>query len=65
MAFDGLHSYLKQELEGFEYHTINYLHMKVLGLEFRLQNTKDAHNTHRSIHVDCKSDLDDEKKKIC
>ena len=38
--------------------------MKVLGLEFRLQNTKDAHNTHRSIHVDCKSDSDDEKKEV-
>ena len=36
--------------------------MKVLGLEFRLQSAKDAHNTHRSIHVDCKSDSDDEKK---
>ena len=38
--------------------------MKVLGLEFRVQNTKDAHNTHRSIHVDCKSDSDDEKKEV-
>ena len=62
LAFDGLHSYLKKELEGFEYYTINYLHMKVLGLEFRLQSAKDAHNIHRSIHVDCKSDSDDEKK---
>jgi hypothetical protein len=25
---------------------------------------KDAHNTHRSIHVDCKSDSDDEKKEF-
>jgi len=38
--------------------------MKVLGLEFRLQSAKDAHNTHRSIHVDCKSDSDDEKKEV-
>ena len=62
LVFDGLRSYLKKELEGFEYYTINYLHMKVLGLEFRLQSAKDAHNTHRSIHVDCKSDSNDEKK---
>ena len=61
MAFDGLRSYLKKELEGFEYYTINYLHMKVLGLEFRLHNAKDAH---RSIHIDCKSDSDDEKKEV-
>ena len=61
LAFDGLRSYLKKELEGFEYHTVNYLHMKVLGLEYRLQNAKDAH---RSIHIDCKSDSDNEKKKF-
>ena len=36
LSFDGLRSYLKKELEGFEYNTVNYLHMKVLGLEFRL-----------------------------
>ena len=63
LAFDGLRSYLKKELEGFEYYTVNYLHMKVLGLVFRLQNAKDSHNTHRSIH-DCKSDSDDEKKEV-
>ena len=63
MAFDGLRSYLKKELEGFEFLTINYLQMKVLGLEFRLQNPKDVHNTHRSnMLVYCKSDSDDEKK---
>ena len=63
LAFDGLRSYLKKELEGFEFLTINYLQMKVLGLEFRLQNPKDVHNTHRSnMLVYCKSDSDDEKK---
>ena len=37
--------------------------MKVLGLEFRLKNAKDAHNTHQSnMHIDCKSNLDDEKR---
>ena len=64
MAFDGLRSYLKEELEGFEFHTVNYLQMKVLGLEFRLHNAKDVHNTHQSIHVDCKYDSDDEKKEV-
>ena len=38
--------------------------MKVLGLEFRLENEKDAHNTHRSIHVDCKSNSNDEKTEV-
>ena len=36
LAFDGLCSYLKKELEGFEYYTVNYLHMKV-NLDSRTQ----------------------------
>ena len=64
LAFDGLLSYLKEELKGFEFFTFNYLQMKDLGLEFRLQNAKDAHNTHRSIHVDYKFDSDNEKKEV-
>ena len=64
MDFDGLRSYLKEKLEGFEYHTVNYLQTKVLGLEFRLQSAKDVHNTHRSIHIDSKSDSDDGKKEV-
>jgi len=64
LAFDGLRSYLKEKLEGFECHTVNYLQIKVLGLEFRLQSAKDAHNTHRSIHIDSKYDSDDEKKEV-
>jgi len=67
LAFNGLRSYLKEKLEGFEYHTINYLQMKVLGLEFKLKNAKDTYKTHRfNTHLlDHDSDSsDDEGKEV-
>ena len=36
LTFNGLRSYLKEKLEGFEYHTVNLLQVKVMGLEFNL-----------------------------
>ena len=38
LAFNGLCSYLKEKLEGFEYHTVNFLQVKVMGLEFKFKN---------------------------
>ena len=32
LAFNGLRSYLKEKLEGFEYHMVNFLQVKVMGL---------------------------------
>ena len=32
LAFNGLRSYLKEKLEGSEYHTINFLQVKVMVL---------------------------------
>ena len=66
LAFNGLRSYLKEKLKGFEYHTVNYLQIKVLGLEFKLKNAKDTHvpipphwsNTHVLDHDS--DSLDDE-----
>ena len=65
LAFNGLRSYLKEKLEGFEYHTINYLQMKVLGLEFKLKNAKDTYKTHRSNRhlLDHDSDSSDDETK--
>ena len=37
LAFNVLHSYLKEKLEGFEYHTVNFLQVKLKGLEFKLK----------------------------
>jgi len=32
LAFVGLHSYLKEKLEGFDFLSVNHLQMKVVGL---------------------------------
>ena len=57
-------SYLKEKLEGFEFLTVNNLQMRAIGLEFKFKNAKDTFETHRSIHVECKSNSDDEKKEV-
>jgi len=54
LAYNGLHSYLKE----------NLLQMRAIGLEFKFKNAKDTFETHQSMHVDCKSNSDDEKKEI-
>ena len=67
LVFNGLRSYLKEKLEGFEYHTVNYLQIKVIGLEFMLKNTKDTYKPHRSnTHIlEHDSDSsDDESKEV-
>ena len=67
LAFSGLHSYLKEKLEGFEYHTVNYLQMEVLGLKYKLKNAKETYKPHQSnTHIlDHDSDSsDDESKEV-
>ena len=67
LAFNGLRSYLKEKLKGFEYHTVNFLQVKVMGLEFKLKNAKDTFKPHRSnTHIiDRDSDSsDDENKEV-
>ena len=38
--------------------------MRTIGLEFKLKNAKNTFETHQSIHLECKSDSDDEKKEV-
>ena len=64
LAYNGLRSYLKEKLDGFDFITVNHLQMRAIGLEFKFKNEKDTLETHQSIHVDCKSDSDDEKKEV-
>ena len=65
LAFNGLCSYLKEKLEGFEYHTVNFLQVKVMSLEFKLKNAKDTFKPHRSnTHIlDHDSDSSDDDSK--
>ena len=65
LAFNGLRSYLKEKLEGFEYHIVNFLQVKVMGLEVKLKNAKDTFKPHRSnTHIlDHDSDSSDDDSK--
>ena len=38
--------------------------MRAIGLEFKFKNAKNIFETDRSIHVECKSDSNDKKKKV-
>ena len=67
LAFNGLRSYLKDKFEGFEYHTVNFLQVKVMGLEFKLKNAKDTFKPHRSnTHIIDRDSYssDDENKEV-
>ena len=67
LAYNGLRSYLKEKLEGFDFVTVNHLQMRAIGVEFKYKNSKDSFKPHRSnTHVvendsDC---LDDEEKGV-
>ena len=42
LAYNGLHSYLKEKLKGFDFITVNHLQMRAIGLEFKFKNAKDS-----------------------
>ena len=64
LAFNGLCSYLKEELEGFDFITVNHLQMRAIGVEFKYKNLKNSFKPHRSnMHVvendsDCSNDVE-------
>ena len=35
LTFNGLRSYLKEKLEGFDFITVNHLQMRAIGVEFK------------------------------
>ena len=67
LAYNGLLSYLKEKLEGFDFLTVNHLQMHAISVEFKYKNFKDSLKPHRSnTHVvendsDCS---DDEEKRV-
>ena len=64
LVFYGLVSHYKEKLEGFDFLSINHLQLYAMSLEYRLKNAKESCETNQSIHVDCKSDSDDEKNEV-
>src|SRR6185312_10147868 len=65
LAFNGLRSYLKEKLEGFDFITVNHLQMRAVGVEFKCKNSKDFFKPHRSnTHVvENDSDCSDDEEK--
>ena len=65
LAYNGLHSYLKEKLKGFDFITVNHLQMRAIGLEFKFKNAKDSFKPHRSnTHiVEHDSDCSDDEEK--
>jgi len=67
LAYNGLRSYLKEKLEGFDFVIVNHLQIGAMGFEFMYKNAKDSFKPHRSnMHIveqdsDCS---DDEEKEI-
>ena len=52
VALNGLRSYLKEKLEGFDYFNLNALPLRAMNLEYKIKNSKDAYKPHRSnTHV--------------
>ena len=67
LAFNGLRSYLKEKLEGFDFITVNHLQMRAVGVEFKYKNSKDSFKPHRSnMHVvENDSDCSNDEKREC
>ena len=65
LAYNGLCSYLKEKLEGFDFVIVNHLQIGAMGLEFMYKNAKDSFKPHRSnthvVHND--SDCSDDEEK--
>jgi hypothetical protein len=65
LAFGGLRSHLREKPEGFDFLSINQVHVRALGQEYKFKNAKESHKTHLSnVHiVDCESDISDDEEK--
>ena len=67
MAFNGLHSHIKEKLEGYDFFTITQVHQRALAIESRSKESQDRHRHHRpNMHaLECNSDCsDDEFKEV-
>ena len=46
VALNGLRSYLKEKLKGFDYFNLNALQLRAMNLEYKIKNSKDAYKPH-------------------
>ena len=66
VALNGLHSYLKEKLDGFDYFNLNALKLWAMNLEYKIKNSKDAYKPHRSnthvVEYDSNSSADEDNE---
>ena len=66
VAFNGLRSYLKEKLEGFDYYNLNALQLRAMSQVTKFKNSKDAYKPHRSnthvVEYDSDSSSDEDKE---
>ena len=48
VVLNGLRSYLKEKLEGFEYYNLNAMQLRAMNQEYKIKNSKDAYKPHHS-----------------
>ena len=66
IALGGLHSYLKEKLEGFNYYNLNDLQLRAMNQEYKFRRAKEDCESHQSsTHDDSESNgSDDERKEV-
>ena len=63
LAFNGLHSHIKEKLEGYDFFTVTQVHQRSLAIKSRSKESQESHRHHRSsVHaLDCTSDYSDDE----
>ena len=63
MAFNGLHSHIKERLEGYDFFTVTQVHQRALAVESRSKESQESHRHHRSsVHaLECNSNCSDDE----
>ena len=67
LAFNGLHSHIKERLETYDFFTVTQVHQRALAIKSRSKESQECHRHHRSrMHtLACNSDcLDNECKDV-
>ena len=66
VALNGLRSYLKEKLEGFDYFNLNALQLRAMNLEYKIKKSKDTYKPHRSnthvVEYDSDSSADEDNE---
>ena len=63
LAFNGLHSHIKERLEGYDFFTVTQVHQRALAVESRSKESQESHRHHRSsVHaLECNSNCSDDE----